>query len=1176
MKLSSLSRRGPGLPGVALVMVISLLALLTVVSVTLLLVVGQASERAADGVGALQSEVLARGAFDTVLADLGDEMEKGSPVAKVNRSPDGRLFREYDLRSRRTAMRVTRSLVADVAEDSLLVKQSQPDQPFHTWPAAVAARGSSVSTATGAGALPPSLWDKPRLLPESERFDEGSAPTWIYVSRDGGQPKSYEDALKQPIGAAGALNPDFVTGRYAYNLYETSGIIDVNVAGFPAQGGPPEEWTGSKGSLAFADLSVIPGFSRGGVDALANWRHRWESDPGEYLRLSEGTGWQRMAAADNWFVGRQDLLAFARKNPEALPLEVLPRVTHFSRDLDAPSHRPDPRRLRVVRKTGVGGNDANGADLTVNPELPTFNEKRGGPLLGRRFPLERLKYVATPEGSDPLDAARAEKYFGLRWQNGYWEYVHARPNGDLFTLQDVPEDREPNFFEILRATVLVGGLGRQYGATGFAADDQTASMHRLGGVDGSVNINIMEMGACIIDQYDRDQLPTALQLPGSARPYYVFGKEDVPYLYRMSAIPFRGKVLPQVIVYDNGGNPAKTEAYEASMVLQPCLWRPHQPAATGGTVPTRFRIRPQHVDPGGGSLFYLFGGWSVPGKGSPPGIPARGAEGDYSYWNGPNYRKTHPELYPKTFTGEEYLECTVPADSTAFREPQSVHSPAHGAIAGYTVAGNVPPIPVRRDDLRWNGLPKGYEEVSGFLAGYALHARIERDPGHPTSNDNRIGNGFYRGDPVEVLMEYEAPDGTWRPYQRVEFTFKSTFSRHYDQDPNWESRSWYWTSFLVDPRTSRFGGIAGTSRSWDGGDDWGALHWPEAASMRYKKNRTDRRGSYTAAAGVWSWWTAPAPRTGWSYNGAVEWWMSFNHVGCLENDKTAWDETYTLAYRDADEILRPGVGAMNEFSKGVFTGNPMSQRHQVSDTGLLTRSESLTGRPRVLNRPFRSVGELGHAFRGTPWRDIDLLYSNSADAGLLDVFRLYEDPDEESGATAGTASGKDPQVVAGRVNLNTASPEVIAALLSGAARDDDNVLQPAEATSLAKVLYDGLRTGGAYGGPVLSKSELVTRASDSRLEPTGLVSLMADRFDSAEDRSINDRREAVVRALSDGTTVRAWTFMLDLVVQSGRLGPVAASLEDFQPVAERRYWVHFSLDRLSGQLLDVQWERVGG
>jgi hypothetical protein len=91
-----------------------------------------------------------------------------------------------------------------------------------------------------------------------------------------------------------------------------------------------------------------------------------------------------------------------------------------------------------------------------------------------------------------------------------------------------------------------------------------------------------------------------------------------------------------------------------------------------------------------------------------------------------------------------------------------------------------------------------------------------------------------------------------------------------------------------------------------------------------------------------------------------------------------------------------------------------------------------------------------------------------------------------------------------------------------------------------------------------------------------LVSLMADRFGSAEDRSINDRREAVVRALSDGTTVRAWTFMLDLVVQSGRLGPAAAGLEDFQPVAERRYWVHFSLDRLSGKLLDVQWERVGG
>jgi hypothetical protein len=93
-------------------------------------------------------------------------------------------------------------------------------------------------------------------------------------------------------------------------------------------------------------------------------------------------------------------------------------------------------------------------------------------------------------------------------------------------------------------------------------------------------------------------------------------------------------------------------------------------------------------------------------------------------------------------------------------------------------------------------------------------------------------------------------------------------------------------------------------------------------------------------------------------------------------------------------------------------------------------------------------------------------------------------------------------------------------------------------------------------------------------EAIGLVKLLSDKFSSATDRSINDRREAIARALADGTTVRSWNFTLDLVVQSGTLPPAATELEAFQPAAERRYWIHFAIDRITGRLLDVQWERV--
>jgi hypothetical protein len=76
------------------------------------------------------------------------------------------------------------------------------------------------------------------------------------------------------------------------------------------------------------------------------------------------------------------------------------------------------------------------------------------------------------------------------------------------------------------------------------------------------------------------------------------------------------------------------------------------------------------------------------------------------------------------------------------------------------------------------------------------------------------------------------------------------------------------------------------------------------------------------------------------------------------------------------------------------------------------------------------------------------------------------------------------------------------------------------------------------------------------------------------DQSVNDRREFAVRALSDGTTVRAWNFLLDLVVQSGRLRSDASGLHQFQAVAERRFWIHFAIDRPSGKIIAVQWEPV--
>lgn len=1185
-------------PGISLIVVVSLVGLLSLLAVSLLALVTLSRQTNHLETESRKCEALAESAFRTVFADLTDEMNRGSASVTENKLEDGSILRLHDLTGKQEAMVVSRAQKATTPVDGALAKQSASGVPFHTRGGAsykAPARASAVSSTdkNSSNYLDPAAWDKPRLLKTPRAFDPKAGadtvppPDWVYVSRDGTQPSASDTSIKtkelNPGKANAEPNPKYVVGRYAYNLYDTSGLLDINVAGHPA-GTPDTERVSHKGTLVMADLAGLPGMTPEGVSQIANWKHEWEGASAdkveEYLRLSEGSGWQVLAANDNLFLNRQDMLRFAKLRPQALPETALPSLTHFSRDLDAPNWKPHPKRPKVARSGAQGGNDAYNQDDTLNPDLTAFDKNRKRQLLPRRFPLERLKWVATPGKDGPADPDKAERYFGLRWKGTHWEYVHARPDGRMYTLQDVPSNREPNFFEILRATVFVGSLGRQFAVRGHDAIDQLLSMHQLpgangiSGIDASVNLNIIEMGASIIDQADADSYPTAIAMPGM-RLYYVFGKEDVPYIHRMSAIPYRGRPL-RVTVYNDDGSRANSECYEGTMVLQPMLWRPHQIATGYGAVPTNFRIRPRHVDQGGGAIFYLTQGWDVPGKGPRPGVPDRSAAGDYTYWGGPNYR-TDPKtkkFFPRTFVGDEYIDVSVPAGSSAFREPQSVHSAEHGAQAGYTIGGNAQMATVRNGDLRWDGLPTSFTKVAGFICGYALTAKIE--PG--SSSWRRLGVGYFRGDPIEVLMEYEGPDGSWRPYQFAEFTYKSNWGDHYLRPtPLWETEAFHWSSYIIDPRTARFGGIATVLAGGLQPAQWTSLHplmtWPEGASIAFGADQT---------LGVRPGWSGPAMNTGWNYNGNILWYEPFNPGAVVENNQKAWDQAppydqWAYSYKDPDDVLRPGVAA--DYKDSI--GNPMSRRCALSSTGKLTvGASSLLGRPRILNRPFRSVGELAHSFRGTPWRDIDFLNPSSPDAGLLEVFSLYDNPDPAK------ADDPKPPVVAGRVNINSAGQDVLAALLRGAAVDTTRPPVSADfANQIAAEIQKWLSSKTVGQGPLTSKGALVASTGPDRYEPQGLVYQISDfafkkKLLDTKDISINDRREFLVRALSDGTTVRSWNFLLDLVVQSGQINSAATTsgsktlLHQFQASAERRFWVHFAIDRLTGRLLDIQWEPV--
>src|SRR5438876_3151654 len=99
-----------------------------------------------------------------------------------------------------------------------------------------------------------------------------------------------------------------------------------------------------------------------------------------------------------------------------------------------------------------------------------------------------------------------------------------------------------------------------------------------------------------------------------------------------------------------------------------------------------------------------------------------------------------------------------------------------------------------------------------------------------------------------------------------------------------------------------------------------------------------------------------------------------------------------------------GPAASNPYNESTSTGDPV--------------------RPIMMNRPFRSVGEMGYAFRDQPFRTLSFSSSNSPDAGLLDLFSV-NDYSDSSGTRAGV------------INLNSRQAPALGGVLTSTIRRED-------------------------------------------------------------------------------------------------------------------------------------------
>lgn len=193
----------------------------------------------------------------------------------------------------------------------------------------------------------------------------------------------------------------------------------------------------------------------------------------------------------------------------------------------------------------------------------------------------------------------------------------------------------------------------------------------------------------------------------------------------------------------------------------------------------------------------------------------------------------------------------------------------------------------------------------------------------------------------------------------------------------------------------------------------------------------------------------------------------------------------------------------------------------------------------VLNRRFRSVGELGYAFK-TATSTLDLYTAGSADAAILDFF-----------------SFSSAYQRAGQVNLNTRDSLVMGALVTGALRANGGITV-VSATNGKNAGSDIVTATGA--GPLaLSRQDLARLTAAVRSSAMG---------------SGEEERELIARSVGEISQIRTWNLLVDAIAQSGRYPPTATALADFVVNGEHRYWLHVAIDRFTGEVIDQQLEAV--
>ena len=457
--------------GVALVIVLAFVVLLSGLVVAYLSRTGIDRQLAQSSFQDTKSDLLARSALDIVVADFKQEIADGVMVTATNIQPQ----------------RWGTPLAGGTPFPNLIRRSVQGDPTGRT---SSLSSGPAPSANPKRGEITSTRWNSHYLLPRASSSGNDSTPVSNFAAPDW--------VLLTPQGPNSAPNPSSVIGRYAYAVYDEGGLLDVNVAGFPyytssssPTPGLPLSDIGRKGSVAFADLRAIPTtasgalLSAGGINAIVGWRnyatvHPYSTFPNFTFDLptfAGGTGTRFV----NYFAG----------NPQigtSQDFRTVSTTVYLNRTDQAFITRTELIKLQREAGFGAGAMQYLGT-LSRERNAPAW--KAGTATIAQRFYIGNLNLIKP----NPATARNADiqKYFGLRWVNGtagtvspptpavpgHWQYIGA--SGNVLQNRIPAFTSNPEFFQLLN-----------HAMNGTNSDD---SGHIL---------TTLSVGAALIDQYDDD------------------------------------------------------------------------------------------------------------------------------------------------------------------------------------------------------------------------------------------------------------------------------------------------------------------------------------------------------------------------------------------------------------------------------------------------------------------------------------------------------------------------------------------------------------------------------------------------------------------------------------------------------------------------------------------------